>query len=118
MRRISPCWRLILLIASDVLDATKSKGRPIVLSTEEKDQLVAIVKRDFKTRRMRLVDIEGRQASAMSAIVLSTRHCLKMKRVLKEWERITIEEINAEIAKLPEIMQRCIKQNGGNKFHA
>ena len=70
MRRISPCWRLILLIASDVLDATKSKGRPIVLSTEEKDQLVAIVKRDFKTRRMRLVDI--RREAGLSHVSDST----------------------------------------------
>ena len=43
----------------------------------------------------------------------------EMKRVLKEeWDLITVEEINVEIAKLPKIMQRCIKQKGGNKSHA
>ena len=42
-----------------------------------------------------------------------------MKRVLKEeWEKITIEEINFEIGRLPEILKRCIHVNGGNKFHA
>jgi hypothetical protein len=42
-----------------------------------------------------------------------------MKRVLREeWDKITIEEINTEIAKLPTIMQRCINVNGGNKYHA
>jgi transposase len=43
----------------------------------------------------------------------------EMKRVLKEeWDKITIEEINNEIAKLPTIMRRCIEVNGGNKYHA
>ena len=42
-----------------------------------------------------------------------------MKEVLvQEWDKITIEEINAEIAKLPGIMQRCLAANGGNKYHA
>ena len=42
-----------------------------------------------------------------------------MKEVLiEEWDTITIEEINAEIAKLPSIMQRCLAVNGGNKYHA
>jgi transposase len=42
-----------------------------------------------------------------------------MKRVLQEeWDKITIEEINTEIAKLPTIMQRCINVNGRNKYHA
>jgi hypothetical protein len=43
----------------------------------------------------------------------------EMKRVLREeWDKITIEEINTEIAKLLTIMQRCINVNGGNKYHA
>ena len=43
----------------------------------------------------------------------------EMKEVLKEeWEKITVEEINFEIAKLPDIMERCIKQGGGNKCQA
>jgi transposase len=42
-----------------------------------------------------------------------------MKRVLQEeWDKITIEEINREIAKLPTIIKRCIEVNGGNKYHA
>jgi transposase len=43
----------------------------------------------------------------------------EMKKVLQEeWDKITIEEINTEIAKLPTIMKRCIAVNGGNKYHA
>ena len=43
----------------------------------------------------------------------------EMKQVLREeWDKITVEEINVEIAKLPNIMERCIKQGGGNKFQA
>lgn len=43
----------------------------------------------------------------------------EMKRVLQEeWDKITVEEINTEIAKLPTIMQRCIAVNGGNNYHA
>ncbi|RPA97083.1 hypothetical protein L873DRAFT_1629429, partial [Choiromyces venosus 120613-1] len=34
----------------------------------------------------------------------------------EEWDKITIDEINREIGKLPRIMQQCIEQNGGNKF--
>ena len=43
----------------------------------------------------------------------------QMKVMLKaEWERITVEEINKEIAKLPIIMMKCSEKHGGNKFHA
>ena len=38
--------------------------------------------------------------------------------LIEEWDKITIEEINAEIAKLPSIMQRCLAVNGGKKYHA
>ena len=48
---------VVELIASDVLDVTKRPGRPSILSAEDKDRLVAFVKRDFHTRRMKLVDI-------------------------------------------------------------
>ncbi|RPA93462.1 hypothetical protein L873DRAFT_1830783 [Choiromyces venosus 120613-1] len=42
----------------------------------------------------------------------------EMKLVLKqEWEKITIEEINREVSKLPNILAQCISQKGGNKFH-
>ncbi|RPA96434.1 hypothetical protein L873DRAFT_1694296, partial [Choiromyces venosus 120613-1] len=36
----------------------------------------------------------------------------------EEWDKITIDEINREIGKLPRIMQQCIEQSGGNKFQA
>ncbi|RPA89314.1 hypothetical protein L873DRAFT_1722422 [Choiromyces venosus 120613-1] len=43
----------------------------------------------------------------------------QMKVMLKaEWDRITVGEINIEIAKLPGIMRKCIEKHGGNKFHA
>ena len=42
-----------------------------------------------------------------------------MKEVLtEEWDKITVEEINAEITKLPGIIQRCLAVAGGNKYHA
>jgi len=42
---------------------------------------------------------------------------IKMKVVLEEeWSKITIEEINHEIVKLPDIMVRCIAKKGGNNF--
>jgi len=42
----------------------------------------------------------------------------EMKLVLKqEWENITIEDINREVSKLPNILTQCISQKGGNKFH-
>ena len=43
----------------------------------------------------------------------------EMKEVLKEeCDKITIEEINREIEKLPAIMARCIQVRDGNNFHA
>jgi len=43
----------------------------------------------------------------------------QMKQVLQEeWDRITIEEINKKVAKLPSIMAKCINVHGGNKYHA
>ena len=42
----------------------------------------------------------------------------EMKRALiEEWEKITVEETNAEIAKFPTIISRCLKVNGGNNYH-
>ena len=41
-----------------------------------------------------------------------------MRVVLKEeWDRITVEEINALFQRLPTVMQRCIAVDGGNNFH-
>ena len=43
----------------------------------------------------------------------------EMRLVLEEeWDRLTIDEINAQISFLPKTMDLCIKQAGGNKFHA
>ena len=42
-----------------------------------------------------------------------------MKRALvEEWEKLTIEDINKKIAKLPKIMANCIAARGGNKYQA
>ena len=44
---------------------------------------------------------------------------IQMREVLvEEWDKITIEEINNEVSKLPMIMGRCMLQDGGNKFDA
>ena len=43
----------------------------------------------------------------------------RMQEVLiEEWEKISVEEINYEIDKLPIILAKCIKVNGSNNFHA
>jgi len=42
----------------------------------------------------------------------------EMKETLqREWERITVQEVNKEISKLPRVKAKCIEQQGGNKFH-
>jgi len=38
--------------------------------------------------------------------------------LLLEWEKITWEDINCEIDKLPTIVTCCLAVNGGNNFHA
>jgi hypothetical protein len=43
----------------------------------------------------------------------------EMQVVLQEeWEKITVEETNKEIAQLPKILQRCLSVNGSNNYHA
>lgn len=43
----------------------------------------------------------------------------RMKEVLvEEWNKITIEEINKEIARLPRVMDKCINVDGGNNFNS
>ena len=43
----------------------------------------------------------------------------EMKKVLhEEWDRITIEEINKEIAQLPTTISRCLAVKGGNNYHS
>ena len=42
-----------------------------------------------------------------------------MKEALLEaWEKLTIEEINHEISRLPNIMEKCIIAEGKNNYHA
>ena len=42
----------------------------------------------------------------------------EMREVLKEeWEKISIEEINELITRLPKIMAQCIKVNGSNNYN-
>ncbi|RPA94223.1 hypothetical protein L873DRAFT_1702122, partial [Choiromyces venosus 120613-1] len=42
----------------------------------------------------------------------------RMKDVLyEEWDKITIEEINKKILRLPKAMQRCINVPGGGNYH-
>jgi len=44
---------------------------------------------------------------------------LQMREVfVEEWEKITIEDINNAISKLPMIMGRRMLHDGGNKFEA
>ncbi|PUU80763.1 hypothetical protein B9Z19DRAFT_1123129 [Tuber borchii] len=52
------------LISAKALDSGSRSGRPQVLSSTEKDALVAFIKREFTTRRMVLVDI--RRESGLS----------------------------------------------------
>ncbi|RPA88596.1 hypothetical protein L873DRAFT_1725460, partial [Choiromyces venosus 120613-1] len=41
-----------------------------------------------------------------------------MKDVLyEEWDKITIEEINKKILRLPKVMERCINVLGGGNYH-
>jgi hypothetical protein len=40
------------------------------------------------------------------------------KALIEEWDNLSIEEINIEIAKLPIIMEHCIAVKGDNNFHA
>ncbi|RPA89497.1 hypothetical protein L873DRAFT_1616822, partial [Choiromyces venosus 120613-1] len=35
----------------------------------------------------------------------------------EKWDKITIEEVNKEILKLPKVMQCCINVQGGNNYH-
>ena len=43
----------------------------------------------------------------------------EMKGVLhEEWDRITIEEINKEIAQLPTTNSGCLAAKGGNNYYS
>jgi hypothetical protein len=82
------------LIAADVLDPKKRTGRPQALTKAWKDHLVATVKRDFKTRRMRLVDLR-RQAGlshVSDATVLKALHERGLKAYREEFTFILSSE--------------------------
>ena len=56
--------------------------------------------------------IQRRRASERVTTVSEMKAAL-----VEEWEKITVDEINREIDKLPIIM-RCLSVNGGNNYHA
>ena len=56
-----------LIAYSGPLDPKACSGRPAVLSKEDKDRLIVFIKRDFYTRRIKMIDIGVRQASHMLA---------------------------------------------------
>ena len=78
-----PELSVVELIASDVLDVTKKPGRPSILSAEEKDRLVACVKRDFHTRRMKLVTI--RREAGFDHVSDSTVYRALLERGMKAY---------------------------------
>ena len=61
---------LLDLLAASNLDSRRRSGRPQALSEAEKDHLVATVKRDFRTRRMFLVDL--RREAGLSHVCNTT----------------------------------------------
>ena len=54
---------------------------------------------------------ERRRASERVATVAEMK---AVTLLVEEWEKITVEEINREIDKLPAIVMRCLSVNGGN----
>jgi transposase len=90
-----PCAEFDLreLLSADVLNPNKRSGRPEVLTEEEKDRLVATVKRDFKTRRMRLVDLrrEAGLSHVSDQTVLNALHERKLKAYREEFKFILTE---------------------------
>ena len=37
--------------------------------------------------------------------------------LIEEWGKISVDEINREIERLPAILAKCINVNGSNNFH-
>jgi hypothetical protein len=65
------------LIAHSALDPKARSGRPAMLSKEDKDRLVVFIKRDFNTRRMKMIDI--RREAGFAHVSLTT-----LRRALAE----------------------------------
>lgn len=71
------------LISKDFLDPDARSGRPKALTEEEKDRLIATVKRDFDTRRMKLVDL--RREAELSHVSDSTVYKALREREIKAY---------------------------------
>jgi len=68
------------LITSSNLDSNTRSGRPALLSKEDKDRLVAFIKRDFNTRRMHMVDIQ-REAGFPHISISTLLRALKERKI-------------------------------------
>jgi len=76
---------LLELISAKVLDPNVRTRRPAALTENEKDNLIACVKRNFITRRMKLVDI--RQEAGLSHVCNGTVfNTLVERRLGAYWE--------------------------------
>ncbi|KAG0125456.1 hypothetical protein HOY82DRAFT_616511 [Tuber indicum] len=63
-------FSMLKLISAKILNRNKRSGRPQALSTTEKDILSSLVRRDFTTRRMKLVDLQ--QEAGLGHVCLTT----------------------------------------------
>ena len=68
------------LISSTNLDSNARSGRPALMSKEDKDRLVAFIKRDFDTRRMQMVDIQW-EAGFSHVSVTTLLRALKERKI-------------------------------------
>ncbi|RPA94399.1 hypothetical protein L873DRAFT_1747136, partial [Choiromyces venosus 120613-1] len=68
------------LIQSSNLDSDARSGRPALLSKEDKDRLIAFIKRDFDTRRMQMINIQ-REAGFSHVSVTTLLRALKERKV-------------------------------------
>ena len=73
-------FSLIELISASVLDSDARSGRPTVLSEDDKDKLVKLVKKDFVTRRMMLCDIR-REAGLSHVSETTVFRALQQRRI-------------------------------------
>jgi len=71
---------LLELVDAKCLDPDTRSGRPEALTEDEKDRLITTVKRDFTTRRMKLVDL--RRVAGLSHVGDGTVHRALVSRGL------------------------------------